>query len=189
MQFTVAQISDKDGFNMTEVIAEAAAYPWVRTMTVGQTTTSTFPLQQFAVPPIQLWASAADPKVIAAGAWSATSAACWFFGKGLTDELKIPIGLVSSNWGGTIIQSWSNNATNKACGISDANPPSVGSGAPAGDSALDYVTPGFEARVAAGPDPNHGFGVLYNAMIAPLALGPMSISSMIWFRACASART
>ena len=40
----------------------------------------------------------------------------------------------------------------------------------------------------AGPDPNHGYGVLYNAMIAPFALGPMSLSSMIWFQGSWPAR-
>jgi len=179
VQFTVSQITDKDGFNQTAEVAAAAAYPWVRTMTVGQTTTSTFPLQQFAVAPIQPWASIADPAVINKGAWSATSAACWFYGRGLTDALKVPIGLVSSNWGGTIIQSWSNNATNRACNITEAAPTPVSAG---GASPLEYVTKGFEARVAAGPDPNHGYGVLYNAMIAPLVLGPMAISSIIWFQ-------
>ena len=150
-------------------------------MTVGQTTTSTFPLQQLAVPAIQPWAPISDPKVIGAGAWSATSAACWYYGRGLTDALKIPIGLVSSNWGGTIIQSWASNETNTACGITEG---SANSTLPAGakNEALSFVTPGFEERVAAGPDPNHGYGVLYNAMIAPFALGPMTLSSMIWFQ-------
>jgi hypothetical protein len=36
----------------------------------------------------------ADPKVIGMGAWSATSAACWFYGRNLVDTLKIPVGLI-----------------------------------------------------------------------------------------------
>jgi hypothetical protein len=94
VQFTVTQVSDKDGFNATEEIAEAANYPMVRSITVGTTTTSTVPLQQLAVPAIAPWASVADPKVIGMGAWSATSAACWFYGRNLVDTLKIPIGLI-----------------------------------------------------------------------------------------------
>ena len=94
MQFTVTQVSDKDGFNATQEIAEAANYPMVRSITVGTTTTSTVPLQQLAVPAIAPWASVADPKVIGMGAWSATSAACWFYGRNLVDTLKIPVGLI-----------------------------------------------------------------------------------------------
>ena len=84
--------------------AEAAAYPFVRTMTVGDTTTSYFPLTELAVPPIQPW-SVATPETIGAGNWTATSAVCWFTGKNLADALQVPIGLIGSNWGGTIIQS------------------------------------------------------------------------------------
>lgn len=73
-------------------------------MTVGETTTSYFPLTELAVPPIQLW-SVASPATIGAGNWSATSAVCWFTGKDLADALQVPIGLIGSNWGGTIIQS------------------------------------------------------------------------------------
>lgn len=179
MQFTVPQLTD--AFNVSAEIAAAAAYPYIRTVTVGQTTTSYFPLPQLAVPPIQPWAPASDPKVIAQGNWSATSAVCWFYGKTLADALgnAVPIGLVSSSWGGTIIQSWVSNATNTACGVTGA---SASLPAGAANTAMDFVTPGYEARVGAGPDPNAGHGVLYNAMIAPYTLGPMQISSMIWFQ-------
>ncbi len=34
------------------------------------------------------------------------SAAAYFFGKKLFDELKIPIGLINSSWGGTPIEAW-----------------------------------------------------------------------------------
>lgn len=34
------------------------------------------------------------------------SAALYFFGKKLFDELKIPIGLIHSSWGGTPVESW-----------------------------------------------------------------------------------
>lgn len=40
------------------------------------------------------------------------SAACWYFGQSLTDdwvargETVVPLGLVTSNWGGTTVQQW-----------------------------------------------------------------------------------
>lgn len=36
------------------------------------------------------------------------SATGFFFGKKLADELKIPIGLINTSWGGTAVQSWMN---------------------------------------------------------------------------------
>jgi sialate O-acetylesterase len=37
------------------------------------------------------------------------SATAYFFGKKLYDELKIPIGLIHSSWGGTPVESWTSN--------------------------------------------------------------------------------
>ncbi|PIW98748.1 MAG: glycosyl hydrolase family 2 [Ignavibacteria bacterium CG_4_8_14_3_um_filter_37_9] len=34
------------------------------------------------------------------------SAAGFFFGKKLSDELKVPIGLINASWGGTAVESW-----------------------------------------------------------------------------------
>ncbi len=36
------------------------------------------------------------------------SATAYFFGKKLFDELKVPIGLINSSWGGTPIEAWTN---------------------------------------------------------------------------------
>ena len=97
MQFTLGCIGFEDGYNATQEALEANAYPFVRTMTVGETTTSYTPLTQLAVPPTMPW-SVANAYTINAGNWSATSAVCWFYGRYLHDSLKVPIGLVSSNW-------------------------------------------------------------------------------------------
>ena len=34
------------------------------------------------------------------------SAAAWYFGRKLMDELKVPVGLIHTSWGGTIIVAW-----------------------------------------------------------------------------------
>ena len=47
------------------------------------------------------------------------SALCWFFGRDLFDHLKYPIGLVSSNVGGTIIEEWSSPTVLAKCDIED----------------------------------------------------------------------
>jgi hypothetical protein len=49
------------------------------------------------------------------GNWTATSAVCWFYAKDLFDATKVPVGIVSSSWGGTIIQAWADNTTNANC--------------------------------------------------------------------------
>ena len=34
------------------------------------------------------------------------SAAAWYFGRKLMEELKLPVGIIHSSWGGTIIEAW-----------------------------------------------------------------------------------
>ncbi len=54
------------------------------------------------------------PKDDCSGSWSQCSpetvagfsAVAYFFGKHLQDELDIPIGLISTNWGGTVAEAW-----------------------------------------------------------------------------------
>ena len=43
---------------------------------------------------------------------------CWFFGKQIYEKLNktVPIGLVSDNWGGTPVESWSTAASLNSCG-------------------------------------------------------------------------
>jgi sialate O-acetylesterase len=46
------------------------------------------------------------------------SAVCWFFGKNLYEGLggKVPIGLISNNWGGTLVEQWMSPETSLPCG-------------------------------------------------------------------------
>ena len=77
MQFTLGCIGQQLGYDARAEIAAADAYPMIRTMTVGETTTSYHPLQQLAVAPTLPW-SVASSKSIGLGNWSATSAVCWY---------------------------------------------------------------------------------------------------------------
>ena len=47
------------------------------------------------------------------------SAVAYFFGKYLQDDLKVPVGLISSNWGGTGVESWISRAGIKKLGVYD----------------------------------------------------------------------
>ncbi len=80
--------------NAAEEIA-AAKYPMIR---------------QFTVPNV----AAAAPTKNLGGAWSVCSpetvsgfsATAYFFGRKLHQDLKVPIGLINSSWGGTNAQTW-----------------------------------------------------------------------------------
>ena len=47
--------------------------------------------------------------------WSYFSALCWMFGRRLYEQYGIPIGLISSNYGGTRVEAWSSPETNSRC--------------------------------------------------------------------------
>lgn len=88
---------------------------------------------------------------------SVFSAAGYFFGKNLQESLKVPIGLISSNWGGTRIEPWTPT------------------------SAYDK-SPVFASETAVKPYKidNSEVGGLYNSMIAPLA--PFALKGFIWYQ-------
>jgi len=151
MQFTVHSSN-----NATDEIAAANNYPNIRLYTVGQGTFSATELTEFATIS-QPW-SVASATTVGVGDWNEFSAACWFFGKNLYDDIKIPIGLVSDNWGGTIVQAWSSPDALKKC------------------NAEDNMN---VARVDSGAGPNDP-SVLWNAMIVPVL--PMSITGALWYQ-------
>ncbi len=47
-----------------------------------------------------------SPKNVMVGAWGGFSAAGYFFGRDLQHELKVPIGLIHTSWGGTVAEAW-----------------------------------------------------------------------------------
>ncbi len=47
-----------------------------------------------------------SPETVSQGGWGGFSAAGYYFGRELYRELKIPIGLIHSSWGGTIAEAW-----------------------------------------------------------------------------------
>lgn len=110
MQFTLTS-----AFNGTAEIA-AANYPKIRLMTVGQGTfKAPAPLQDLATV-YQNW-TAATPASVGGAAFTAFSAIGYLFGRDIYESLggNIPIGIISNNWGGTCLQSWSPPYVNAAC--------------------------------------------------------------------------
>jgi sialate O-acetylesterase len=98
-----------------------------------------------------------EPK--SAGGFSAVG---YFFGRRLQEELKVPIGLVGSNWGGTRIEPWTS--------------PAAFSKMPELKKISDQVAAYNEETKVGGGSPS----AIFNAMIHPLA--PFSMRGAIWYQ-------
>ena len=123
-------------------------------------------IRLFKVPKTKAAAPAADVQ----GQWqvctpqavdgSKFSAAGYFFGRKLNQQLGVPVGLIDSTWGGTRIELWTPaGAFAKEKSLADL--------------AEAAKTPGAKAE---GVVPS----VLYNGQIAPLA--PYAIKGVIWYQ-------
>ena len=55
--------------------------------------------------------------------WLYFSATCWFTAINIYKRLQYPLGLVSSNWGGTMIESWASPAVFEQCNRTSNNLP------------------------------------------------------------------
>ena len=85
------------------------------------------------------------------------SAVGYFFCSTLQKELKVPVGMISSVWGGTRIQPWMPKEVVET------------------DTYLNHMTQIFST-----PWAPQGAGVLYNSMIHPLA--PYTLAGVIWYQ-------
>jgi sialate O-acetylesterase len=89
------QISVGGVTNAKEEVA-AANYPQIRLFSVNNVTAGE-PQKECKVKP---WAECSSNNV------AGFTAAGYFFGRKLHKELKVPIGLIHSSWGGTCIEAW-----------------------------------------------------------------------------------
>jgi len=134
--------------NPKEEIA-ASDYPQIRLLSVKRAI-NTEPQKDFS----GQW-QVCSPKT--SGGFSAVG---YFFGRKLHKELKVPIGLVNSSWGGTRIEPWT---------------PTVGFDAvPALKKIAD------DTRKLTGKINSRTPRAIYNAMIAPLK--PVAIRGAIWYQ-------
>ncbi len=92
--------------NATEEIA-AAYHPNIRLMLVARQQASS-PQKNLAVP--AKW-EVCTPQTIVKGGWGGFSAVAYFFGRELNQKLNVPIGLLNSDWGGTVAQAWTSRET------------------------------------------------------------------------------
>ncbi|EOD27890.1 hypothetical protein EMIHUDRAFT_353684, partial [Emiliania huxleyi CCMP1516] len=113
MEYTPRSMAGMNNASAEIAAADSPAYRNVRLFTVGKGTTSKTPLR--ALGSLYHNWTAASSALVGGPAWKEFSAVCWLFGKELSNELKVPVGLISSSWGGTQIQVWMPKAANEAC--------------------------------------------------------------------------
>jgi sialate O-acetylesterase len=110
--------------------------------------------------------------------FGAFSAVAWYFGRELADKLNktVPIGLVSSNIGGTAIQDWSPAEANANC--NGGEPPPYPPYLPFPPQ------PGIVPKAC----PHcMGNATLWNGNIHPFSVGPMALTGILFYQggACA----
>ncbi|MBT7166132.1 MAG: 9-O-acetylesterase [Victivallales bacterium] len=79
----------------------AANYPDIRLIDVPKVTLP-LPKADF----VGSWVRCSPETVVSHGTWGGFSAAAYYFGRTLHQELKVPIGLIDSSWGGSRIEPW-----------------------------------------------------------------------------------
>jgi sialate O-acetylesterase len=110
---------------------------------------------------------AQDPQSDCEGSWKACdptsvasfSAVGYFFGRRLHEELKVPVGLVNSSWGGTLAEAWTSQTTL------------------ANNEMFAKI---LERSAKFDPRTPHQASVLFNGMINPLI--PLGIRGAIWYQ-------
>lgn len=117
-----------------------------------------------------------DPQNDPRGKWQICSpktipgftAAGYYFGRELQKELKVPIGLVGTNWGGTRIEPWT--------------PPVGFKAVPNLKDYVESLETVAKVREAGGkvPGPKGGAAQIYNGMVH--ALTPLSARGAIWYQ-------
>jgi sialate O-acetylesterase len=95
---------------------------------------------------------------------SECSAVGYFFGRNLTNELKVPIGLIHTSWGGTVAETWMSSQAIAAD--------------PDFSSMLDKLK---SVDMSSGKvNPNSYPTLLYNGMLNPII--PYGIKGAIWYQ-------
>ncbi len=145
MQWTVAQSANPDA----EIAA--ADYPNIRLFQVPRKPASE-PVDDVDA----AWVTA-SPQTVAK-----FSAVAYYFGRELHNELNVPIGLIDTSWGGTMVEPWTPREAFLA-----------------NETALRYMGGEILESVPFQGHPTQPT-ILYNGMVAPLA--PFPIRGVIWYQ-------
>lgn len=178
MQFSVPGEFDAEA----EILA-ADRYPNIRLFTVGQDYNlpqATAPLDDL-VSVIQGWTEASSASVAYGDEWAVYfSAVCWNFAKHVYDDIllqEVPVGAISSNWGGTVVEAWAPPAVIDHCyGAGASQKPHV---AMVRDNADQAALGPLKGSAGEQVDPNAP-SVLYNTMIYPFR--DTRVKGAIWYQ-------
>ena len=146
MEWTVT-----NSLNPKEEVA-AADHPLIRLFNVPAHLTS----------PVALDACPGNWQICQPGTVGGFSAVGYFFGRRLQNELKVPVGLVGSNWGGTRIEPWTTPAGFRSV------------------PELKAIADQVDAYAADTKVVNTSPSAIYNAMVHPLA--PFAMRGAIWYQ-------
>lgn len=80
--------------------AAAANHPGIRLFLIPKTLAAT-PQRD-----VQATWKVCSPTTVLEGGWGGFSAAAYYFGRDLHQKLNVPVGLIESAWGGTMIEPW-----------------------------------------------------------------------------------
>ena len=146
-----------------------------------------------------------SPQTIAEDGWGGFSAAAYFFGRELHQQLGVAVGLIDSSWGGTVIQTWTPPEGFAAVPALKSDYERVQLGDPRtaphqrrleqtlqetqqwldaakkalADRALVPPMPSYPAELLPPRDVQHATA-LYNGMIHPLC--PFALRGAIWYQ-------
>ncbi|XP_054748456.2 sialate O-acetylesterase-like [Lytechinus pictus] len=157
----------KQAFNGSASIDQSYQYTDIRVLSIYQNDSA---VPYYDIPALYKPWSRPDPDVLGKGAQGFLyfSALCWFYGVNLYNHLRYPIGLISSNWGGTPVEAWSSPDVLAKCHVDPHS--SVMKQETAIKTDLNKET-------LRGP---HDHSWLWNAMIHPMI--NMTIKGAIWYQ-------
>lgn len=145
MEMPVTGFMQQPVENSMDAVIEANEYPNIRMFTVPRQSSET-PLYDCDA----VWKNSSPESV---GQFSAVG---YFFGKTLSKVLNIPIGLISSNWGGSSIETWMTEAS------------------------IDEIEGIDHEKAKSGTAENSRPSLLYNGMILPISF--FTAKGFLWYQ-------
>ena len=101
----------------------------------------------------------------------------FYFGRALQRELKVPVGLIHSSWGGSLAEAWmSPEAFAGDAGLKGRNKEMLAAADPAAAPDESAETKGSQKALP----PNKSPSYLFNGMLSPLI--PYAIKGAIWYQ-------